>query len=155
MLKKTSDDAEEHVVFLSSFHRFFGEKTTKNRAKRMKTIIVHKNQQKNHARNALFEQKHDFEWIYGIHQDPQRPSGTSREIPKIANFSHSWSIAIENESGRPPGSLGKAPEVPPGVTRVRFCVDFGIHFDLKSKLKDAESVQNKLKNLKELVNLPI
>ena len=77
------------------------------------------------------------------------PSGTRREILKIAKFSHSWSTAIENEGGRPPGSLGKAPEMPPAVTRVRFCVDFWIHFDLKNKHKNAESVENKLKNLEK------
>ena len=54
MLKKTSDGAEEHVVFFVIVSSIFCEKLMKNRAKRMKSIIVHKNRQKQHAWNALF-----------------------------------------------------------------------------------------------------
>ena len=61
MLKKTSADAEEHVGFFIIVSSIFREKSTRNRTKRVKTIIVHKNQQKDHAWNALFYQKHDFE----------------------------------------------------------------------------------------------
>ena len=46
MLKKTNDGAEEHVVFVIIVSSIFCEKSTKNRAKRMKSIIVHKNRQK-------------------------------------------------------------------------------------------------------------
>ena len=60
MLKTTNADAEEHVGFFIIVSSIFREKSTRNRAKRMKTIIVHKNQQKNNAWNALFLAKTRF-----------------------------------------------------------------------------------------------
>ena len=54
MVKKASADAENHIVFFLIASSIFREKSTRNRTKRMKTIIVHKNQQKDNAWNALF-----------------------------------------------------------------------------------------------------
>ena len=58
----------------------------------------------------------------------QGPLGTIRKIPEIVHFSNLWSIAPENEGGRPPGGLRKAPEVLPGGLGVGFCVHFSCWF---------------------------
>ena len=127
MLKKTSADAKTCVVF---FHRFFIDFSWKIEGKSFKTCenqLCAQKSSKNHVWNAFF--------LAGIPQGPQGPPGTTREIPEIAHFSHSWWIAPENDGGRPPGGLGRAPEVPPGAPRVRFCVDFWIDFAHQNQTK--------------------
>ena len=109
MLKKTSDDAKKRVVFFIDFSSIFREKSTENHAKSVKTGFVHKNRSKITFGTAFFSQKS----IFGVPLARLGPPGTSRERSKIVNFSHLWSIAPENESGRPPGGSREAAGPPP------------------------------------------
>ena len=118
MLKKTSADAKTRVGFSIVFSSFFREKSSKNHAKQVKIILVHKNHQKITRGTLLFSKKTVFSQFLGSPWVPRGLPGRPSEIPKIAHFSHSWSIATENDGGRPPGGLGRAPEVPPGAPRV-------------------------------------
>ena len=126
---------KKHIVFLIVFSAIFREKSTKNNAKRVKTILVHKNRQKITRGTLLFSKNNDFFEIFGVPLGPQGASGTTREIAKIAHFSRSWSIARENDGGRPRGGLEKAPEAPPGALSVRFCVDLWIRFAHQKQTK--------------------
>ena len=57
MLKKTSDDVKKRIVFFIVFSSIFLEKTLENHAKRVKTILVHKNQQKIARGTLLFSKE--------------------------------------------------------------------------------------------------
>ena len=78
MLKKQTPMRKKHVVFFIIFSSIFRENSSKNQAKRMKTIIVHTNQQKTHAWTALFWQKKRF--FVNFWGPPGSP-GASRDEP--------------------------------------------------------------------------
>ena len=46
MLKKTSDDVKKRIVFFMDFSSIFREKSTEDRAKSVKTSLMHKNRRK-------------------------------------------------------------------------------------------------------------
>ena len=125
----------KHASFFNRFSSNFRETSTKNHAKRVKTILVHKNRQKITRGTLLFSKNNDFFEIFGVPLGPQGASGTTREIAKNAHFSRSWSIARESDGGRPLVGLGKAPKAPPGALSVRFCVDLWIRFAHQKQAK--------------------
>ena len=109
MLKKTSDAVKKRIVFFMDFSSIFREKSTENRAKSVETSFVHKKiDEKARSERRFFSKKTIFCEILG---------------------------SPENEPGRPPGGLRKAPEVLPGALRVRFCVDFRIDFARQKQAK--------------------
>ena len=70
MLKNTSADAEKRVVFFIIFSSIFREKMTKNHAKRVKTILVHKNRQKITRGPLLLSKKTIFSEFLGSPRVP-------------------------------------------------------------------------------------
>ena len=60
MLKKTSANAKKRVAFFIACSLLFRDKSSKSHAKRMKTILVHKNQQKITRATLLFSKKTIF-----------------------------------------------------------------------------------------------
>ena len=127
------------------FHRFFEKNRRKFVQKAWKPALCTKIDEQARSERR-FSAKNRFSANFWA---PPGSPGPSRDDPE-----NSSSIAPENEPGRPPGGLGKAPEVPPGALRVRFCVDFRIDFARqKQTKKHTKSVENNSKNLEELVTL--
>ena len=69
---------KKHVLFSIICSSIFRGKSSKNRAKRMKTIIV-QNQQKITRGTLFFGQKNDVWRIFGV---PQGPQGRAGKFPK-------------------------------------------------------------------------
>ena len=146
MLKKTCADVKKIHRFLFDFSLVFREKSTENQAKSVTTVFVHKNRQKIKFRTHLFNKKTIWGDFWDHLGSPGFP-GTSRERPEIAHCSHSWSISPENEPRRPPGGLRKTPELPPGASRVRFCIDFWIDFAQQKLRKKMQKVLKKTRKI--------
>ena len=152
MLKKTSDDAKKRIVFFIDFSSIFREKSTENRAKSAETSSVHKNRRKSTFGTPIFSKKSIFREFLGYPWVARGLPGRPGNVPKSLIFSHSSFIVPENERGRPPGGLRKAPGVSPGVPRVSFCVDFWMDFAYqKQKIinKKMKKPRKILKNSKQ------
>ena len=146
---------KKHVVFSIVSSLIFREKSSKSYAKRMKTILVHKNRQKITRGTLLFSKKTIFNQFLGSPWVPRGLLGRPGKFPKsLISLIHgqlrlkTTVDGLREASGRPPRCL----QAPPGYD---FASIFGSILHVKNKRKNAESVENNSKNLKELVNLPV
>ena len=144
MLKKTSDDAKKHIVFFIDFSSNFREKSAENHAKSVETSFVHKNRRKSTFGTPFFSKKSIFSEFLGSPRVPRAVPG------RPGKFTKSLIFLIHGEL-RPktrPDGLRKAPEVPPGALRVRFCVDFSDRFCTS---KTNENIQKVLKIIQKIL----
>ena len=86
MLKKTSDDAKKRIVFFIDFSSIFREKSTENRAKSVKTSIVHKNQRKSTFATPFFSKKSIFSEFSGSPRVPRGVPGRPKKFTKLLIF---------------------------------------------------------------------
>ena len=73
---------KKHIVFCTAFSLIFREKSSKNQAKRMKTILVHKNRQKITRGTLLFSKKTVFSEFLGCPWVPRGLLGRPGKFPK-------------------------------------------------------------------------
>ena len=73
---------KKHIVFFIGFSSNFREKSTPNRRKTTNNGFVHKNRQRIHAWNVLFQQKINVQVTFGFPLAPLGRPGTSQEPPR-------------------------------------------------------------------------
>ena len=117
MLKKTSDDTKNRIVFFIDFSSIFREKYTKNRAKSVETSFVHKNRRKSTFGTPFFSKKSIFSEFLGSPRVPRGVPGRPRNVPKSLIFLMHGQFRLKTSpdglreaSGRPRSS----PQAPPG-----------------------------------------
>ena len=117
MLKKTSDDAKKRIVFFIDFSSIFREKSTENRAKSVKTSLMHKNRRKITLGTPFFSKKSIFSEFLGSPRVPRGVPGRPRNVPKSLIFLMHGQFRLKTSpdglreaSGRPRSS----PQAPPG-----------------------------------------
>ena len=144
---------KKRVVFSIVCSLIFRKKSSKSYAKRMKTILVHKNRQKITRGTLLFSKKTIFSQFLGSPWVPGGLPGRPGKFPKsLISLIHgqlrlkTTVDGLRETSGRPPSCL----QAPPGYD---FTSIFGSILHVKNKRKNAENVENNSKNLKELVTL--
>ena len=136
--------------FFIVFSPFFREKSTKNHAKRVKTILVHKNRQKITFGSSFFGKKSSFSDFWGSPRVPRGVSGRPGKFTKSFIFLIHGELrlktrvdGIREASGRP----RRSPQAPSGYD---FASIFGSILHVKNKRKTARSVLKNSKNIKEL-----
>ena len=149
MPKKTSTALKKCIVFFIVVSSIFREKSSKNHAKRVKPILVHKNRQKITRGTLFFSTKTIFNQFLGSARIPRGLPGRAGKIPKsLISLIHgqlrlkTTVDGLWEASGRPRRCL----QAPPRD-------DFWIHFARQKQTKNAKSVENNSKKLEELVTL--
>ena len=153
MSKKNKRRCEKRIVFSIVCSLIFREKASKSHAKRMKTILQHKNRQKITRGKLLFSKKTLFSKFLGFPWVPRGVLGRPGKFLKSLIFLIHGQLRLKTTvdglreaSGRPPRCL----QAPPGYD---FASIFGSILHVKNKRKNAKSVENNSKNLEELVTL--
>ena len=133
MLKKTSDDVKKRIVSFIDFSLIFREKSTENRAKSVKTSLMHKNRRQITFGTPFFSKKSVFSEFLGSRRVPRAVPGRPRK------FTKSLIILIHSEIRQKtsPGGLREAsgrprrsPQAPSGYD---FASMFGLILDVKNK----------------------
>ena len=153
MLKKTSGDVKKHIIFFIDFSSIFREKSTENRAKSVKTSLMHKNRRKSTFGTPFFSKKSIFSEFLGSPRVPRAVPGRPRKLTKSLIFLIHGELrpktspgGLREASGRP----RRSPQAPSGYD---FASIFGSILHVKNKRKHTKSVENNSKNLEELVTL--
>ena len=153
MLKKTSDDAKKLIVFFIDFSSIFREKSTKNRAKSVKTSLMHTNRRKITLGPPFVSKKSIFSEFLGSPRVPRAVPGRPGKFTKSLIFLIHGELrpktspgGLREASGRP----RRSPQAPSGYD---FASIFGSILHVKNKRKHTKSIENNSKNLEELVTL--
>ena len=116
MWKKTSADAKNRIVFSIACSLIFREKASKSHAKRMKTILQHKNRQKITRGKLLFSKKTLFSKFLGFPWVPRGVLGRPGKFLKSLIFLIHGQLRLKTTvdglreaSGRPPRCLQATP----------------------------------------------
>ena len=112
MFKKTSAVMKKYVSFFFDFSLIFREQSKRNRRKITENGVVHKNRQKVHVWNASFDEKVDFQSIFGAPLGPGGPPGTSGSLPEAFIFFINFQLRLKIGPDQPPGGPREAPGVP-------------------------------------------
>ena len=155
MLKKTSDDAEEHVVFFSSFHRFFVKKRRKIVQNAWKLSLCTKISKKI-TRGTLFLSKNTIlsEFLESTRIPKGLPGRAGKLSTSLISLIHGLLRLktrvddLREASGRLPRCL----QAPPGYDFASI-IESILH--VENKHKNAESVENNSKNFEGLLNLSV
>ena len=133
MLKKTSDDVKKHIVFFIDFSSIFREKSTENRAKSVKTSLMHTNRRKITFGTPFFSKKTIFSEFLGSPRVPRAVPGRPGKFTKSLIFLIHGELrpktspgGLREASGRP----RRSPQVPSGYD---FASIFGSILDVKNK----------------------
>ena len=153
MLKKTSDDAKKHIVFLVDFSSIFREKSTENHAKSAETSFVHKNRRKSTFGTPFFSKKSIFSEFLGSPRVPRAVPGRPGKFTKSLIFLIHGELRLKTSpdglreaSGRP----RRSPQAPSGYD---FASIFGSILRVKNKGKHTKNVENNSQNIEEFVTL--
>ena len=153
MLKKTSDDVKKHIIFFIDFSSGFREKSTENRAKSVKTSLMHKNRRKSTFGTPFFSKKSIFSEFLGSPRVPRAVPGRPGKFTKSLIFLIHGELrpktspgGLREASGRP----RRSPQAPSGYD---FASIFGSILHVKNKRKHTKSLENNSKNLEELMTL--
>ena len=144
---------KKRVVFFIVFSSIFREKSSKNNAKRVKTIFAHEIRQKITRGTLLLSKKAIFSDFLSSLWVPWGPPGRPGKFPKsqISLLHGQLRVkttvdGLREASERPPRCL----QATPGYD---FASIFGSILHVKNKRKNAKSVENNSKNVEELVKL--
>ena len=135
MLKKTSADAKKRVVFFIVCSSIFRENLSKNHAKRVKTIHVHKNQQKITCRTLFMSKNRFFCEFWGSPRVPRGLPGRPGKFPKSLVFLIHGQLRLKTMGDGLWEASGKPRRSPPGPPGEPCCVDFWIDFARQKQTK--------------------
>ena len=144
---------KKRIVFSIVCSLIFREKASKSHAKRMKTILVHKNRQKITRGTLFFSKNTLFSQFLGSPRVPKGLPGRPGKFTKSLIFLIHGELrpktspgGLREASGRP----RRSPQAPSGYD---FASIFGSILHVKNKRKHTKSIENNSKNLEELVTL--
>ena len=133
MLKKTSGDVKKHIIFSIDFSSIFRENSTENRAKSVKTSLMHKNRRKITFGTPFFSKKSIFSEFLGSPRVPRGVPGRPGKFTKSLIFLIHGELRLKTSpdglreaSGRP----RRSPQAPSGYD---FASIFGSILDVKNK----------------------
>ena len=135
MLKKTSGDVKNHIIFSIDFSSTFREKSTENRAKSMKNAIVHKNREKIAFGTPFFSKKSIFYGFLGSPWVARGLPGRPGNVLKSSIFLIYGQLRLKTSPDglrEAPGRLRAPPQAPSGD---HFASIFGSILHIKNKGK--------------------
>ena len=153
MLKKTSDDVKKHIIFFIDVSSIFREKSTENRAKIVKTSLMHKNRRKSTFGTPFFSKKSIFSEFLGSPRVPRAVPGRPGKFTKSLIFLIHGELRPKTSSGGLREASGRPRSSPQAHSGYYFASIFGSILHVKNKRKHTKSVENNSKNLEELVTL--
>ena len=148
MLKKTRDDVKKRIVFFIDFSSIFREKSTENRAKSVKTSLMHTNRRKITLGTPFFRKKSIFSEFLASPRVPRGVPGRPGKFTKLLIFLIHGELRLKTStdglreaSGRP----RRSPQAPSGYD---FASIFGsiLHVKNKNIQKVLKIIQKILKN---------
>ena len=133
MLKKTSDDAKKRIVFFTDFSSIFREKSTENRAKSVKTSLMHKNPRKITFGMPFFSKKSIFCDFLGSPRVPRAVPGRPRKFTKSLIFLIHGELRPKTSPGGLREASGRPRRSPLAPSGYDFASIFGSILHVKNK----------------------